>query len=733
MITEKALHEQIVKLEDDKYYISADSTYADDRVKVLNHIDTFGIFDRWGDILPIGKGAQGIYYKDTRFVSRLEFKINGFRPLLLSSSIKEENEILSVDLTNPEMKDKSGVLMMKGIIHLRRSQFVRNNHFYEEIKISNHERKAYAVDLTLRMEGDFKDIFEVRGLERAKRGEIFKPSITKKQKLVLSYKGLDNIRRYAKIKFSVPVKEVSSGNTIIFPVTLKPKESITIDYSITFNIGSGETTNKDYVRALEQIEPQLKEAKELFPSIWTSNEQFNHWLHRSKADLISLTAQTVHGKYPYAGVPWYNTAFGRDGIITALEILWIAPELAKDVLLFLSAYQAKEMNFDQDAEPGKILHEIRGGEMVELGELPFKQYYGTIDATPLYIMLAGAYFERTGDLVLIKSIWPNIVAALDWINKYGDLDGDGFIEYHHKAEKGLTNQGWKDSVDSVSHANGDMAEAPIALCEVQGYVYAAKLSGATMARAIGESDMAEGLEKEAAELKELFNKVFWDEALGCYALALDKHKNPCRVKSSNAGHALYTGIADADKAEKLVKGLMEKDMFTGWGLRTLSEYERQYNPMSYHNGSVWPHDVAIVAYGFAKYGYQEEALKLLTGLFDASLFIDLQRLPELFCGFERRKGEGPTAYPVACSPQSWSVAAVFLMLQAILQIKIVSGEKKIYFNKPVLPDFLRNIEIQGLKIANEDCVLKFHRYDSNDAVNINIKGKPKDWEVLIVK
>lgn len=732
MISEKEVKDQLLKLEDDKYYISADSTYADDRVKVLNHIDTFGIFDRWGDILPIGKGAQGIYHKDTRFINRLEFKINGLRPLLLSSAIKEENEILSVDLTNPEMKDKAGVPVIKGMIHIRRSQFIRNSHFYEQIHVTNHHKEEHAIDLSLRMEGDFKDIFEVRGMEREKRGEVFPPKLNQHNRLIISYRGLDNLKRYAKVKFSQQVNTISDENTIVFPLILKPKESIIIDYSISFNVGATEIVNKDYWKAFKQLEPQLKEAKELFPQICTSNEQFNHWLNRSKADLLSLTAQTPYGKYPYAGVPWYNTAFGRDGIITALETLWLAPDLARDVLLFLSANQARKLNPEQDAEPGKILHETRGGEMVELGELPFKQYYGTIDATPLFVMLAGAYFERTGDLGLIKSIWPNVVAAIEWINKYGDLDGDGFVEYQHKAEKGLTNQGWKDSFDSVSHANGSLADAPIALCEVQGYVYSAKLYGAKMANVLGEPELAASLEKEAKELKEQFNKAFWDEELGCYALALDRYKNRCRVKSSNAGHALYTGIAEDDKAAVVVKTLMGKDMFSGWGIRTLSEHERMYNPMSYHNGSVWPHDVAMIAYGFAKYGYQEEVVKILQGLFDASLFIELQRLPELFCGFERRKGEGPTAYPVACSPQAWSVGAVFLMLQAILQLRLVAGEKKIYFNKPVLPKFLENVEINDLRIGDEECSIRIHRFDSDEAVGINIKNKPKDWDLFVI-
>ena len=733
MITAEAITEHIVKLNNDKYYISADSTYADDRVKVLNHIDTYGIFDRWGDISPIGKGVQGIYHKDTRFVSRLELTINGIRPLLLSSAIKEENEILSVDLTNPELKDNKGKAIAKGTIHIRRSQFIRNNQFYEQVNLTNHHKEPHEVDLCFRIESDFKDIFEIRGLERHQRGKIYPAKFNRHQKLVIRYKGLDNVKRYTKIRFSEPKLAIFSGNTVTFRLPLLPRKTVIIDYSISFIIGSGNDGNKSYTVAFKEIEPQLKEAKELFPAVTTSNEQFNHWLNRSKTDLLSLTAQTPYGRYPYAGVPWFNTAFGRDGLITALETLWLSPDLAKDVLSFLAANQAKREVFEQDAEPGKILHETRGGELVAIGELPFRQYYGTVDATPLFVMLAGAYFERTGDHKFIRLIWPNITAALKWIDQYGDVDGDGFVEYYHKAEKGLTNQGWKDSFDSISHADGNLAEAPIALCEVQGYVYAATLYGAQLARLFGEHSLSGRLEREAQTLKKRFNKAFWDEGLQCYALALDKYKKKCRVIASNAGHTLYTGIADADKAAILVKTLMKKDMFSGWGIRTLSENEVMYNPMSYHNGSVWPHDVAIIANGFSKYGFQEEVLELLKGLFDASLFIDLQRLPELFCGFERRKGEGPTAYPVACSPQAWSVAAVFLLLQSILQVKILAEEKTVYFDKPILPEFLSTMTIKNLPVGNNYCSFTMHRYESNDAVSINIKDKPNGWKVLVIK
>jgi glycogen debranching enzyme len=442
-------------------------------------------------------------------------------------------------------------------------------------------------------------------------------------------------------------------------------------------------------------------------------------------------ADTPYGKYPYAGVPWYNTAFGRDGIITALQTLWLAPQLSRDVLKFLSAYQATDMDHASDAEPGKIFHEIRGGEMSALGEVPFKKYYGTIDSTPLYLVLAGEYYERTADFDTIKSIWPNILAAIDWINNYGDQDGDGFVEYNHKAEKGLTNQAWKDSFDAVFYDNGILADPPLALCEVQGYVYAAKVQAAKLMELFGNKDRAAQLAEEANTLKVAFNKQFWDEELSCYVLALDGQKRPCRVKSSNAGQVLFTGIAYPEMAAELVNTLMQPDMFNGWGIRTISVNELRYNPMSYHNGSVWPHDVSLIAAGFAKYGYHDEVAKLATGLFDASLFLHLQRLPELFCGFERRKGEAPTSYPVACSPQAWSVATVFMILQSLLQIKIVPAKKEISFHNPFLPSYLQVIKISGLVVDGFVAELEIENH--NNLVNVLWKNQPEEWRLVLIR
>jgi glycogen debranching enzyme len=466
-------------------------------------------------------------------------------------------------------------------------------------------------------------------------------------------------------------------------------------------------------------------------NLFTDNEQFNHWINRSKNDLLSLLVQTPYGLYPYAGVPWYNTVFGRDGAITALETLWVAPDVAKGVLMYQAARQATEVKPLQDAEPGKILHEVRTGEMAETGEIPFKLYYGSIDTTPLFIVLAGHYLKRTDDLVTIRAIWGNILRALEWIKTYGDMDGDGFVEYQRKAESGLANQGWKDSHDSISHANGELASFPIALCEVQGYVYDAKKQASYIAQRLGYTEMAEKLKQEAHELKERFNEVFWDDELGTYVLALDGDKQPCRVVSSNVGHLLFSGIATPERAIQTANVLMSDDMFTGWGIRTLSSKAARYNPMSYHNGSVWPHDTALIAYGFARYGLMEQSMRLMQGLFDASLFIELQRLPELFCGFPFRRGEAPTAYPVACSPQAWSVATVFLLLQACLRITFDGYNKKLTLYKPALPDYIKEIKISRLRFGEEEFGLAIVKYERD--LGIHLVKKPMGWDLVTIK
>ncbi len=717
-----------------KFCITAEEAYIDDRTHVLNHCDTFGVMSRTGDILPLGKEIQGIYHRDTRYINKLTLEINGRKPTLLSSNIKEENEILSVDLTNPEMEINDGTLLPQGSLHIHRSQLVRNGRFNEKLEIVNHDAKTHEITVLLTFGGDFRDIFEVRGLKREKRGKQQGFEVKGQNTMLFSYEGLDKVIRKSQITFNQAFHEVDQENgKAFFLIKLEPKINLQIDYSISFQLGNELIDIKNYQIAREHTKSDIEKTKQYFPVVETSNEQFNHWINRSQADLVSLMSDMPTGKYPYAGVPWYNTAFGRDGIITALETLWLAPKLSRDVLLYLASQQADTLDEAMDAEPGKIMHETRRGEMVALREVPFEKYYGTIDATPLFVVLAGEYYQRTADMGTIKKIWPNILRAVEWINLYGDLDGDFFVEYQHKSSNGLTNQGWKDSYDSVFHLNGKLAEPPIALCEVQGYVYAAKIQAAQLAQLFGEKTLAETWRREAKALKEKFNEVFWDKELGSYVLALDGNKAPCRVKSSNAGQVLFSGIADPGKAKKMVQTLLGPDLFNGWGIRTLSSEEIRYNPFSYHNGSVWPHDVALIADGMGRYGFQQEALKLMTGLFDASLFIPLQRLPELFCGNERRRGEGPTAYPVACSPQAWSVASVFMFLKAILQINVNAQSHQLTLNKPLLPAYLEYAKIKELELGDLVVNLEMNRHGQDNMIGVNWNYSGEDWKLIVIK
>lgn len=705
-----------VRRRNDQCHIVASSSLTDDHIKVLKQGDTFGLFDRYGNINSLRTGSQGLYHAGTRFLSRFELTINGERPLLLSSTVKEDNVLLNVDLTNPDMTHEGQVEIARGALHLSRTRFLWQGLCFERLRVHNYSHLSIPVRLSISVEADFADLFEVRGKIRSRRGRCLE-AVTSKDGISLGYEGLDRVNRWVTIRSAPTPTSVDPGE-IRFDTLLPSREVVQWDLTISCEVNRPIRCDLSYESALVEVERALQSAKTDDCLIVTSNAQFNVWLNRSFADLHMMVSDTPDGPYPYAGVPWFSTPFGRDGLITAFEFLWVNPSIARGVLAYLAATQAREIRPEQDAEIGKILHETRKGEMAALNEIPFGRYYGSIDATPLFIMLAGAYYERTADQAFIAQIWPSIELALQWIDCAGDLDGDGFVEYSRRSNDGLIHQGWKDSQDAVFHADGSSAEGPIALCEAQGYVFAAKRRAARLAWALGHTQQARRLLKEADRLRTRFERSFWCNDLSSYALALDGVKQPCRVKTSNAGHCLWTGIADQNHGMRTAKTLIGDEFFNGWGIRTVAATEIRFNPMAYHNGSVWPHDNAIIAAGMASYGFKQGALKILCGLFDASQFLELHRLPELLCGFSRRPGEGPTLYPVACSPQTWSSVALFLLIQSCLGLRIEAPRARLSFSQPVLPSFLEYMEVKNLRIGDAAVDLSFERHAQDVGINV---------------
>ena len=714
---------------ENEYYVRVTSALADDRTRVLKYGETFAVFNRVGDIEALGPVQFGLFYRETRHLSSMTFRVNGSQPMLLSSTIRDDNFFLSIDLSNVDHADRGVIILPRGTVHFFRAKFLEDGCCREQIRILNYGVETVVVPLSFHFGSDFADIFEVRGSKRGKRGILLPPRIARDE-VVLRYRGLDELDRHTSLRFT-PEPERLDADAAHFELLLEPKVERTIQVLVSCEEKNKPACADSYEEAFQQMTRREHDGPFEQCHIESSSKRFNTWLARSKSDLHMLTDGNPENNYPYAGVPWFSTVFGRDGIITALECLWFAPDIAKGVLSFLAHTQATEVNSEQDAAPGKVLHELRRGEMAALKEVPFGKYYGSVDSTPLFLILAAAYYFRTNDLDFIASIWPNVERALAWIADYGDVDGDGFVEYQRMSETGLQQQGWKDSHDSIFHKDGRFAEAPIALCEVQSYVYGAKRGIALLARAQGLADQAERLNREADQLQKNFERDFWSEELGLYVLALDGHKRQCEVRTSNAGHVLLTRLADPLRAATVAKNLMLEHSFSGWGVRTVAAGEARYNPMSYHNGSVWPHDNALIAAGMSLYGMQESAERILSGMYDASLQLDLHRLPELFCGFHRRTdaGGGPTLYPVACAPQAWAAGAPFLLLRACMGLEIRAPERKLLLTNPVLPVELDHLRIEGLRVADATVDVLLQRHPHGIAVEV----LRKEGELEVIK
>jgi glycogen debranching enzyme len=697
------------------FYIPATGSSARPR-RTLKHGDCFAVLDSYADIGASTGGPDGIFFSDTRHLSQLEMLLNGKQPLLLGSSVRDDNSTLTVDLTNPDIYLGQQLVLPKDILHVVRTLFLWRDTAYQRLRIQNHGDRPCEVRLTLEFASDFADLFEVRGMRRARRG-VATAEMSSETDVTLNYRGLDGNRRRTMLRFE-PTPERLSTSAATHTFELQPKEFRSIYVTVKCDGSKSEPRWLPFRKGLRAAFREHRAASRGTATITTSNPIFNEVVCRSMADLAILTTETPQGPYPYAGIPWYSTTFGRDGIITALQMLWCDARIAKGVLMRLAAYQAKDFDPPSDAEPGKILHEMRGGEMAALREVPFKLYYGSVDATPLFVMLAGIYFEHTGDVETLRQLWPNIEAALGWIDGAGDPDRDGFVEYHRADEQGLVNQGWKDSHDAIFHADGSIAVGPTALCEVQGYVYAAKRLAARCARRLGKPALADALDAQAVKLAERFESAFWCKDIGTYALALDGQKRPCCVRTSNAGQVLLSGIASPGHAESVMRGLMHPSFFSGWGIRTVAREERRYNPMSYHNGSVWPHDNALIAAGFARYGYKTAIDRVFKGLFDAASYMDLRRLPELYCGFLRGRQRGPTLYPVACSPQAWAAGTPLMLLHSSLGLEFDQERDEILLRKPRLPAFLEEVKLSNLRLGQSTVDLMLRRHGNDVSIQV---------------
>ncbi|MBI3805741.1 MAG: amylo-alpha-1,6-glucosidase [Nitrospirae bacterium] len=713
----------------DDYYILTSPIAAGIRKLSLKQSEAFIVCDKFGNFRSRLQGELGFYYEGTRFLNLLGLRINEEYPLFLYSTLSSDDSEIIVDLTNPDYTINHHLVIPRNTVFLRKRLLLYGNTLYQTLSFKNFHLQQIELKITLSYGADFLDVFEVRGTERPKRGETFPPEYRKEREMALfKYRGLDDIVRTTQLKFDPP-PEHADGEEATFFIQLAPQREWVLHLWATAHQGGGKWIKRlQLPEIINKVRKGITKRERERTRIVTNNDSFNQLLNRSLSDIRVLETETPYGPYPYAGIPWFVAPFGRDGIITSLEILPYQPQIARGTLRFCAQLQGKERNPFLDETPGKIFHEYRKGEMANLREIPFIPYYGSVDSTPLFLILLSQYVSWTGDLAFAESLWPNAMAALEWIRKYGDLDQDGYLEYHRESPIGLQQQGWKDSHDSVFHENGQFAETPIALSEVQGYAYAALIGLGSVAALLGKSDLQMELISDAERLRERFERDFWSEERQFYAIALDKQKRRCEVITSNPGHCLWTGLIDEKRARIVADRLVSPEMFCGWGIRTVAENETRYNPMSYHNGGVWPHDNALILAGLKRYGFNDHLRRVATGLFEATQFMENGRFPELFCGFARTSGHGPTPYPIACSPQAWSAASIFSILSSFLGLTADAVNRRLYFTDPILPDWLKWIEITQLQVGEER--VDFIVRDGRTGALVEVTGKTPNVEII---
>jgi glycogen debranching enzyme len=671
--------------------------------------DTFLYSDLEGNLDHGGSYGLGLYARDTRFLSHFRMMLSGRDPVLLSSS-SERAYMSHVDLTNPDLYEGDAVTVPQQTLNLRRIRAI-NGRLFERVRVKNYNPFAVTLDLEFVLGADFADIFEVRGMLQPDRPAPEPPELGD-DGVTFAVEGRDGVRRSTQVVFASPPDRLETEDQLVhatFRLTLGPYQTKLVGMTIEPIAGESRPPAMEFDVAVHELRRSYEEWERGSTQVVTDNELFNQLLDRSLRDLRALSTEVDGGGTLAAGVPWYVAVFGRDSLLTAHQLLMVNPRPAREALELLAAHQGTRVDDWRDEQPGKILHEIRRGELAGAGIVPHTPYYGSVDATPLFLVLYAQHLRWTGDLAFAEKLLPAAEAALRWIDEYGDMDGDGFVEYLCRSAGGIRNQGWKDSHDAIVHADGRLAEPPIALSEVQGYVFLAKTRMADVYEALDRPDDADRLSAEAEALRRRFNEAFWMEDEHYFAAALDADKRQVRTVTSNPGHGLYCHIVDEDKALAVAKRLLAPDMFSGWGVRTMSKAAVAYNPMSYHNGSVWPHDNALIAAGFKRYGFVRSTNRVATALFDAAIQADYLRLPELFCGFTRRTPNRPVSYPIACSPQAWAAGSPFLMLQAMLGISARAHLNLLMVNKPQLPTWLNTVEVRNLAVGDSRISLVFRR------------------------
>lgn len=703
---------------------------SQDRIVIKNGAH-FLIMNDQG-MMPLSRGVPapfGLFRDDTRYMSAWQIYVNKTHPRLLARDIASGFQAEFV-YGNPKVDDlpEQSVLVTRSV--------VIEDRLSEKLVVTNYHSKAVDVEIAIVFDSDFADMFEVRGAKRPARGSMETVEVTDIAKgkvrgrrssglagvgkrLVFSYRGLDGSVMKSTVEIlSGDVAPSLTDGVAVFKLHLKPHQEHVIESSVVTHadaeIDGVAYKNDKSARRRRSFEGTQKRAVEGFERwqaggaiITTGDTAFNAILERAMRDLYILRQPTPKGTCIGAGTPWFAAAFGRDQAVTALQMLHVQPSIAREVIEVLAAYQGKRHDAFTEERPGKILHELRLGEMARLGEIPFKPYYGTVDATPLWLMLVTRYVSATGDMEFVRKLWPNVLAALDFLDS--QVGPTGYLTYGGRAGAALANQGWKDSGDSIMYADGTLARAPIALCEPQGYLYEAWARLVGIASDLGETRLAEGLARKAKALRIRFHNDFWMPKHEYVALALDRDGEQCDVVSSNPGHLLSTGILFASRAQLVARKLMSPEMFCGWGIRTLAAGEAAYNPMSYHNGSVWPHDNGMVLEGLCAVGRARDAHRVLRGLFAAAQHQPDQRLPELFCGFDNPQTQGPIRYPVSCVPQAWAAGTMFQILTACLGIEVRPDKLRIV--EPAVPAWLGSVTVTGLRVGKARVDLQFDTVD----------------------